>query len=82
MYKFDLEEFEEVVKNLMKQEFGSVQDAVKIPIAINDRIYIKATKFLREKYGYLVVDPKDSITFTKAVQEAYKNTVNKIIRES
>ena len=83
MYRIDLDEFEKEVKLLMKNEFGSVEEAVKTPIFISQRIRDKAVSILRKKYGYLVSsNPNDQKIFTKEVQVAYETVVNKIISEN
>ena len=83
MIEFDMEELEEVIKCLMIEKFGSVEAAVKVPVAIKNRIYKEVNKFLREKYGCLIGTDSDSgRDFTSDIKTAYTQTVRKIIEEN
>lgn len=83
MYNFNIDDFREYIEQLMQKEYKTLENATKNSYEFSQKIYPKAEQYLRKKYGYLVdiSDTKNSVKFTKDVQNACTNTINDIIRK-
>lgn len=83
MIDFDMRELEEVIKYLMVEKFGSIEEAIKSPHVLEKKIYKDVNEYLHKTYSQFVgKNSNDVNAFIEGKKGAYKRITQKIIKEN
>lgn len=83
MIHFDMRELEEVIKYLMIEKFGSIEEAIKSPIVLEKKIYKDVDEYLQKTYSQFVEKNSNDVrAFIEGKKGAYNQITQKIIKEN
>lgn len=83
MIHFDMGELEEVIKYLMIEKFGSIEEAIKSPIVLEKKIYKDVDEYLQKTYSQFVEKNSNDVrAFIEGKKGAYNQITQKIIKEN